>query len=222
MVQPGRHADRDRRACRGEPVVAGRRQRPRPERRAGLGHVLHLSGSAATVPASVTVPVSATTTSAAYVVQPGDTLTAIAARAGVSPSSLAAANGLDPNGVLVSGKVLHLAGSPALGGVHGGHVAAGRSRRRGIADRPAVPDARARHRVRRSARSPRPTASRASLAEAIGWQESGFNNDLVSSADARGVMQILPGHLALDPAVARLRARRWRRPRRPTTCAAAC
>jgi soluble lytic murein transglycosylase-like protein len=33
----------------------------------------------------------------------------------------------------------------------------------------------------------------ASLADAIAWQESGFNNDLVSSADARGVMQILPG-----------------------------
>ena len=31
-----------------------------------------------------------------------------------------------------------------------------------------------------------------SLAKAIGWQESGFNNDVVSSADARGVMQILP------------------------------
>jgi soluble lytic murein transglycosylase-like protein len=33
----------------------------------------------------------------------------------------------------------------------------------------------------------------ASLAEAIGWQESGFDNSLVSSADARGVMQIIPG-----------------------------
>jgi soluble lytic murein transglycosylase-like protein len=33
----------------------------------------------------------------------------------------------------------------------------------------------------------------ASLAQAIGWQESGFNNDLVSNAGARGVMQILPG-----------------------------
>jgi soluble lytic murein transglycosylase-like protein len=33
----------------------------------------------------------------------------------------------------------------------------------------------------------------ASLASAIGWQESGFNNDMVSSANARGVMQILPG-----------------------------
>ena len=32
-----------------------------------------------------------------------------------------------------------------------------------------------------------------SLAEAIGWQESGFNNDLVSTAGATGVMQIEPG-----------------------------
>ncbi len=32
-----------------------------------------------------------------------------------------------------------------------------------------------------------------SLAEAIADQESGFNNALTSSADARGVMQILPG-----------------------------
>jgi soluble lytic murein transglycosylase-like protein len=33
----------------------------------------------------------------------------------------------------------------------------------------------------------------ASLAKAIAYQESGFNNSLTSSADARGVMQILPG-----------------------------
>ena len=32
-----------------------------------------------------------------------------------------------------------------------------------------------------------------SLAEAIGYQESGFNNDLVSSTGATGVMQIEPG-----------------------------
>ena len=33
----------------------------------------------------------------------------------------------------------------------------------------------------------------ASLASAIAWQESGFNNAMVSSANARGVMQVLPG-----------------------------
>jgi soluble lytic murein transglycosylase-like protein len=33
----------------------------------------------------------------------------------------------------------------------------------------------------------------ASLVAAIAWQESGFNNAKVSGANARGVMQILPG-----------------------------
>ena len=39
---------------------------------------------------------------------------------------------------------------------------------------------------------PRPPAP-PSLAAAIGWQESGFNNAMVSSANARGVMQVMPG-----------------------------
>jgi soluble lytic murein transglycosylase-like protein len=51
-----------------------------------------------------------------------------------------------------------------------------------------------------------------SLAAAIAWQESGFNNAMVSSANARGVMQVMPGTWeyvqqnlaprALDPASA--------------------
>src|SRR5439155_23423250 len=80
------------------------------------GTVLRLSGGAASgAPTSTAVPVSMTTTasSGSYVVQPGDTLTGIAARAGLSTQSLAAANGLDPNGVLVSGTALRLSGSPA-------------------------------------------------------------------------------------------------------------
>jgi N-acetylmuramoyl-L-alanine amidase len=32
-----------------------------------------------------------------------------------------------------------------------------------------------------------------SLAAAIAWQESGFNNAMVSGANARGVMQVMPG-----------------------------
>ena len=60
------------------------------------------SGTAAAAPAGA---------SGAYVVQPGDTLSGIAARAGVSPASLASANGLDLNGVLISGTVLHLSGA---------------------------------------------------------------------------------------------------------------
>ncbi|HKO26441.1 MAG TPA: LysM peptidoglycan-binding domain-containing protein, partial [Solirubrobacteraceae bacterium] len=74
------------------------------------GTVLRLSGGATMVPVSMT----SSSGSGAYVVQPGDTLTAIATRAGLSMRSLAAANGLDPNRFLISGTVLHLSGSPAV------------------------------------------------------------------------------------------------------------
>jgi LysM repeat protein len=153
------------------------------------GTVLRLSGGAAMVPVST----ASSSSSGAYVVQPGDTLTAIATRSGLSMRSLAAANGLDPNRVLVSGTVLHLSGSPAVASPSAAAV----SQPVGTAAEgsPVNP--------------PYPTPERvtapqvgsiaaengvpASLADAIAWQESGFNNDLVSSADARGVMQILPG-----------------------------
>jgi len=32
-----------------------------------------------------------------------------------------------------------------------------------------------------------------SLASAIAWQESGFNNAMISTANARGIMQVMPG-----------------------------
>jgi LysM repeat protein len=124
----------------------------------------------------------------AYTVRPGDTLSGLAAGARVPVSAMAAINGLDPNGVLLAGTVIKLpAGAPAPA----------------RASQPApvatvVPRA-----------DPDPTPSRVdasaiqsaaaaggvspSLAAAIGWQESGFNNAMVSGANARGVMQITPG-----------------------------
>jgi LysM repeat protein len=63
------------------------------------------SGTAAAAPASTSGG------SGSYVVQPGDTLSAIAARAGMSVAQLAAANGLNPNGILLSGSVLRLSGA---------------------------------------------------------------------------------------------------------------
>jgi soluble lytic murein transglycosylase-like protein len=123
-----------------------------------------------------------------YEVRPGDTLSALAATARVPVSSIAAMNGLNPNGVLLAGTVIKLpTGSPTPA----------------RAAQPApttrvVPQA-----------SPAPTPARLgaadvqsvaglygvspSLAAAIAWQESGFNNSMVSSANARGVMQVMPG-----------------------------
>ena len=119
--------------------------------------------------------------------RPGDTLSALAAGAGVSVGDMAAMNGLDPAGLLIAGTVIKLpSGAPAPA-----HAAE-------PAPAPVVPAA-----------DPVPTATRVSatdiqnvaaqygvspsLAAAIAWQESGFNNEMVSSANARGVMQVTPG-----------------------------
>ena len=123
----------------------------------------------------------------AYTVRPGDTLSGLARGAGVSLADMAAMNGLDPAGVLVEGTVLKLpTGAPAP------------ARASEPAPAPVVPQA-----------DPAPTPTRVgaadvqsvaaqygvspSLAAAIAWQESGFNNAMVSAANARGVMQVMPG-----------------------------
>jgi LysM repeat protein len=153
---------------------------------------------AAASPAAPVNSSSAAVGSGSYVVQPGDTLSAIAARAGVSMAELAAANGLDPNGVLLSGSVLRLSGSGAAIPVSSETSTASAATQpvgtvaQGSAVNPPYPTPQV--------VSPSEVASIAaangvppSLADAIAYQESGFNNGLVSSADARGVMQILPG-----------------------------
>src|SRR3954470_24026839 len=143
----------------------------------------------ASAPAAATgVSTGAPEPMGAYTVRPGDSLSAIAVTARVPMSAIASMNGLNPDGVLLSGTVLKLpTGSPAPAGpaqpapattrvpqsapyassgrVSSGDIAA-------VASRNGVP---------------------ASLASAIAWQESGFNNGMVSSANARGVMQVMPG-----------------------------
>src|SRR4051794_28407276 len=148
------------------------------------------TGSAPATPAPATSAGSAGAPPAAggYVVRAGDTLSGLAANAGVSLSQIAAANGLDPSAPLLTGTVLKLpSGSPAP-------------------PRAAQP-APVQRVVPAAAPEPTPTRVGAgdiqsvaaahgvppSLAAAIAWQESGFNNGMVSSANARGVMQVMPG-----------------------------
>ena len=199
-------------------------------------------------PASTSSPTSSSAPSGGYAVQPGDTLSGIAASHGVSISSLAAANGLSTDSFVISGTTLQIpsgtvapaapAGAPQpLGGytVRPGDTLAGIAETAGVpmqqiafmngldpdryllsgtvlklptgaqapsssAPAPAPVVAQA---------APNPTNERvtheqiasvaaqhgvpASIASAIAWQESGFNNAMVSSANARGVMQIMPG-----------------------------
>ena len=156
-----------------------------------------LAARPVSAPAATTVPTAAPAAPVAptpasgpaplggYTVRPGDTLSGLAAHAGVSAARMAYANGLSADAKLVAGTVLRLpTGAPApvraaepapAPVVVGPEPAPGRvtsSQIAAVAGRNGVP---------------------ASLASAIGWQESGFNNGMVSSANARGVMQVLPG-----------------------------
>jgi soluble lytic murein transglycosylase-like protein len=139
---------------------------------------------------------AASNASGSYVVQPGDTLTAIAARAGTSVQQLAADNGLNPLAPLLSGTVLRLSGA-ALPQSQPSTASAATSQPVGAAAEgsPVNPPYPTSQMVSPSEVSAIAAANGVppSLADAIAYQESGFNNGLVSSADARGVMQILPG-----------------------------
>jgi LysM repeat protein len=149
------------------------------------GTSIALPGGGGAAPAAPAAPAPAV--QGGYTVRPGDTLSALAAGAGTTASAMAAMNGLDPNGVLVAGTVIKLPG--------GAPVPARASE---PAPAPVVPAAD-------PAPSPgfvgagdiQAVASQygvsPSLAAAIAWQESGFNNAMVSSANARGVMQVMPG-----------------------------
>ena len=167
------------------------------------GTVLHLSGSS---PSSGTVMTASDTTGsgASYVVQAGDTLSAIAARSGTTVDALASANGLDPSHYLLSGTVLRVPSGSGSGSTIDVSMSSDTSGSSAATSQPVGTTAQGTPTDPPYPTPERVTASEvgsvaaangvpASLAAAIAWQESGFNNDLVSSADARGVMQILPG-----------------------------
>lgn len=135
---------------------------------------------------------SSSSAGGSYLVRRGDTLSAIAARAGTTVSALAAMNGLNPRHYLLYGTVLRLPGGSTTPTSSVGSTEPVGSAAVGSLKAPPYPTPQ---RVT-AAQIGSIAASNGvppSLAQAIGWQESGFNNAAVSPAGARGVMQILPG-----------------------------
>ena len=144
------------------------------------------SASAATGQSSSAAPEAM----GAYTVRAGDTLGGLAVRSRVSLNQMAYMNGLDPDRPLLAGTVIKLpTGSP---------LATTTTTTPQPVSASAAPSA-----------APAPSAGRlsagqiqsiaaehgapSSLATAIAWQESGFNNAMLSSANARGIMQVMPG-----------------------------
>jgi LysM repeat protein len=149
---------------------------------------------------------AAASSAGSYVVQPGDSLSAIAARAGMSIDELAAANGIDPAAPLLAGAVLQVPGVSSEAAPSEDEPAP--SEGSGVQAGPTASSQPVGEAGSSTGEPPYPTEETvtpsqvgstaeengvpASLAEAIASQESGFNNSLTSSAGARGVMQIMP------------------------------
>jgi N-acetylmuramoyl-L-alanine amidase len=159
-----------------------------PSRPLLAGTTLHLPTAGG--PGASAAP-AATTSAApaplgAYEVRPGDTLSELAARSRVPVAQMAFMNGLDPAKPLLAGTVIKLpTGSPV--------AASTPAPPRTIV--PAAPPAATPGRLTSGQVGSIAAQQGApgSLAAAIAWQESGFNNAMLSGANARGVMQVLPG-----------------------------
>jgi LysM repeat protein len=130
---------------------------------------------------------AASLATSSYVVQPGDTLTSIAQRTGTTVAQLAAANGLNPNGLLVAGRSLTLTqGANASSGTGATQYVSNTTSSGGPYPTPQTVSGPEIANIAAQNGVPAP------LAQAIGWQESGWNNDVVSPIGAVGVMQIVP------------------------------
>ena len=116
-------------------------------------------------------PAATATASVIYIVRAGDSLTAIARRYHTSVRILARINHLDPTRVLLIGKHLRVPGAAPPASVPNASPQEVRALLDSWSTRLGVDT----HLVR-----------------ALAWMESGFQPKLVSSAGARGVLQLLP------------------------------
>ena len=165
-----------------------------------IGQTLTIPGgaaAAATPAASAAAAPGSTAPSGTYTVAKGDTVTSIAARFGTTTATIVAANGLDARAFIRIGQTLTVPGAaPKVVG----NTFAGRTYPDAVVDA-----ANANLATLRAAGVPSKTTMQAkvaataramgvdaSLAQAIAFQESGFNHAVVSPANAIGAMQVIP------------------------------
>jgi LysM repeat protein len=144
-------------------------------------------GSAPSAPAAQAASSSgAPEAMGAYTVRPGDTLSGLAAAARVPAAQMAYMNGLNPQSQLIAGTVIKLPTGAAIN-------ATSPAPARTIVPQAAPMASPGRVTAGQVGSLAASVGVPSSLAAAIAWQESGFNNAMVSAANARGVMQVMPG-----------------------------
>jgi LysM repeat protein len=145
-----------------------------------------IAGTTLNVPVGTSTGTTAAATQTASgstggrVVQSGESLWSIAQANGVSVSALASANGLSSTSMLIAGQSISIPSSS-------GTVATATT---SYAANPQTTNER--YSAGQVGDIGQSIGMSRSLVQAIGWQESGFNNAAYSSADARGIMQIIP------------------------------
>ncbi|WP_028266704.1 lytic transglycosylase domain-containing protein [Arthrobacter sp. MA-N2] len=164
---------------------------------------------APTAPAPAPAPaVTALASTGAYTIKSGDTLGGIAARLGVSLSSLLSANKLSMSTIIYPGQKLAIPGAPAapapapapvttplvpstfLGYTYPAAVVSSANANKALLNASPVPTAAQMKAI--VADTARRMGVDPSLALAFAYQESGFNQRAVSPANAIGTMQVVP------------------------------
>jgi LysM repeat protein len=167
-----------------------------------IGQQLTIPGAgAAAAPTTVATPAAATAT-APYTVVAGDTVSRIASTRGTTVQAIVAANGLDPRAFIRIGQQLAIPGQaigqPTMqlvsntfaGRTYADSVVAAANVNQGTLRSTATPStAQMQAKVVATARA---MGVSTSLAQAIAYQESGFNQGVVSPANAIGTMQVIP------------------------------
>ncbi|WP_125611352.1 LysM peptidoglycan-binding domain-containing protein [Specibacter cremeus] len=176
------------------------------------GQKLSIPGAApsATAPAApaATAPAAPAKAAGTYRIVPGDTLSGIAARYGVTLAALTAANNLTTNSIIYAGKTLTIPGVAAAATsvtplpenekvgntfLHYTYpdavVAEANVNKAALLAAPVPSQAQMREMVARTAAQ---MGVDPSLAMAFAQQESGFNQRAVSPANAIGTMQVIP------------------------------
>ncbi|WP_456824252.1 LysM peptidoglycan-binding domain-containing protein [Cellulomonas sp. P5_E12] len=168
-----------------------------------IGQTLTIPGgsapAAAPAPAAAAAAPAQSTSSIAYTVRSGDTVIGIAAAKGTTVAAIVAANGLDSRAMIRIGQTLAIpvpvAAPAAVGNTFEGRtyseavVAAANANLATLRASGVPSKATMQAKITATARA---MGVDPALAQAIAFQESGFNHAVVSPANAIGTMQVIP------------------------------
>lgn len=163
-----------------------------------LGQTLTVPGAPTAAPAAAPAAPARPAATTAYTVKPGDTVSSVATRLGSTIAAIVAANHLDARAMIHIGQTLAVpvaAPAAVVGNTFAGRtyaapvVAAANANLATLRSHPVPSTAQMRAKVTAAAKA---MGVNPALAQAVAFQESGFNHAVVSPANAIGTMQIIP------------------------------